>query len=259
MVRRGDRRAAAPPPHHRAGPARRPRPRRVRPAVPARRRAARRPRRRRRGPPRWRRPGLGAVEEHEFLPIADQLGLHHEFGAWLLSAAGRQLAAWGGAASTGRPLWLAVPVSPALLGHDGFVDLLAATGLPASRLVVQFSVPDPPLPDLVERLAAVRTLGARTALTGFGVQATSLSLLRRLPLDLVRVDRPTFAGADTAVVGAVVNLARQLGVEVAVDDVQQEAELRAITTAGCHLAQGSVFCPPCVPERLEAYLDTQRA
>ncbi|HTJ36616.1 MAG TPA: EAL domain-containing protein [Dactylosporangium sp.] len=209
--------------------------------------------------PRWRRPGLGAVEEHEFLPIADQLGLHHELGAWLLSAAGRQLAAWGGAGSPGRPLWLAVPVSPALLGHDGFVDLLAAAGFPASRLVVQFSVPDPPLPDLVERLAAVRTLGARTALTGFGVQATSLSLLRRLPLDLVRVDRPTFAGADSAVVGAVVNLARQLGVEVAVDDVQQEAELQAITTAGCHLAQGTVFCPPCVPERLEAYLDTQRA
>ncbi|MGI5242976.1 EAL domain-containing protein [Dactylosporangium sp. CA-139066] len=209
--------------------------------------------------PRWRRAGLGPVEEHEFLPVADQLGLHHELGAWLLGAAGRQLAAWGGTAPDGRRLWLSVPVSPALLGHDGFVDLLTASGLPASRLVVQFTVPDPPLPDLVERLAAVRMLGARTALSGFGALATSLSLLRRLPLDLVRVDRPTFAGADAAVVTAVVNLARQLGVEVAVEGVQQEAELRTITSAGCHLAQGPLFCPPSVPERLEAYLDAQRA
>ncbi|MEU7871289.1 GGDEF domain-containing phosphodiesterase [Dactylosporangium sp. NPDC049140] len=140
--------------------------------------------------PRWRRAGLGAVTDTEFLPVADQLSLHHELGAWLLAAAGRQLARWDGT----PPLWLAVTVSPALLTSDGFVDLVAATGFPPSRLVVQFTVPEPPLPDLVDRLTAVRTLGARTALNGFGIQATSLSLLRRLPLDLVRVDRRTFAG-----------------------------------------------------------------
>ncbi|MFG2045192.1 EAL domain-containing protein [Dactylosporangium sp. NPDC048998] len=208
--------------------------------------------------PRWRRAGLGAVEDAEFLPVADQLGLHLELGAWLLAAAGRQLAVWGGAAPAGRPLWLAFTVSPAMLAHDGFVDLLAAAGFPPSLLVVQFTVPDPELPDLVDRLTAVRMLGARTALDGFGVQATSLSLLRRLPLDLVRVDRRTFAGADTAVVAAVVNLARQLGVDVAVDGVRDDDEQRTIAAAGCRLAQGPLFCAPSVPERVEAYLDTQR-
>jgi diguanylate cyclase (GGDEF)-like protein/PAS domain S-box-containing protein len=216
--------------------------------------------------PRWRRAGLGAVEEAEFLPIADQLGLYQELGTWLLSAAGRQLAAWGetplpgrcGAAPAGPPLWLAVPVSPGLLAHEGFVDLIAATGFPPSRLVVQFTVPEPEPRQLVDRLTALRTLGARTALDGFGVQAASLSLLRRLPLDLVRVDRRTLAGADTAVVAAVVNLARQLGVDVAVDGVCDEQELQTVADAGCHLAQGPLFCPPSVPERLEAYLDTQR-
>ncbi|WP_426504297.1 EAL domain-containing protein [Dactylosporangium sp. McL0621] len=203
--------------------------------------------------PRWRRAGLGAVADTEFLPVADQLSLHHELGAWLLAAAGRQLAHWGGT----PPLWLAVTVSPALLASDGFVDLVAATGFPPSRLIVQFTVPPPP-PDLVDRLTAVRTLGARTALDGFGVQATSLSLLRRLPLDLVRVDRRTFAGAETAVVAAVVNLARQLGVDVAVDGVEEDAELTTITAAGCRLAQGALFCASAVPERLEAYLDSQR-
>ncbi|MER7283303.1 EAL domain-containing protein [Dactylosporangium sp. NPDC000244] len=205
--------------------------------------------------PRWRRAGLGPVTDAEFLPVADQLGLHHELGAWLLAAAGRQLGHRDGG---GPPLWLAVPVSPALLAADGFADLLAATGIPPSRLVVQFTVPEPELPDLVDRLTAIRTLGARTALDGFGVPATTLSLLRRLPLDLVRVDRRTFAGAETPVVAAVVNLARQLGVEVAVDGVRDDAELATITAAGCRLAQGSLFCAPSVPERLEAYLDTRR-
>ncbi|GAA3452530.1 hypothetical protein GCM10018962_43630 [Dactylosporangium matsuzakiense] len=209
--------------------------------------------------PRWRRAGLGPVEDTEFLPVADQLGLHHELGTWLLAAAGRQLGAWSATAVSGPPLWLAVPVSPALLASDGFVDLIAATGFPPSRLVVQFTLSEPERPDLVDRLAAIRTLGARTALVGFGVQATSLSLLRRLPLDLVRVDRRTFAGADTAVVAAVVNLARQLGVEVAVDGVRDDEELETITAAGCRLAQGSLFCAASVPERMEAYLDTQRA
>ncbi|WP_432825444.1 EAL domain-containing protein [Dactylosporangium sp. CA-092794] len=209
--------------------------------------------------PRWRRSGLGPVADAEFLPVADQLGLHLELGAWLLSAAGRQLAAWGGAGPAGSPLWLALPVSPALLGQGGLVDLVGATGFPASRLVVQFAVPDPEQPGLIDHLAAVRTLGARTALEGFGVQAASLSLLRRLPLDLVRVDRHTFAGADTAVVAAVVNLARQLGVDVSVDGVRDDDELRTVTAAGCRLAQGPLFCGPSVAERFEAYLDTQRA
>ncbi|WP_432973437.1 EAL domain-containing protein [Dactylosporangium sp. CA-233914] len=208
--------------------------------------------------PRWRRTGLGAVADTEFLPVADQLGLHHEIGAWLLAAAGRQLSAWAVPPASG-PLWLAVTVSPALLAHDAFVDLVAATGFPPSRLVVQFTVPDPQPPDLVDRLAALRALGARTALDGFGVQATSLSLLRRLPLDLVRVDRGTFAGAETPVVAAVVNLARQLGIDVAVDGVRDDEELRTLTAAGCRLAQGTLFCGASVPERLEAYLDTQRA
>jgi EAL domain-containing protein (putative c-di-GMP-specific phosphodiesterase class I) len=59
-------------------------------------------------------------------------------------------------------------------------------------------------------------------------------------------------------VAAVVNLARQLGVEVAVDGVRDDEELASITAAGCRLAQGSRFCASSVPERLEAYLDTQR-
>ncbi|MEU7871288.1 EAL domain-containing protein [Dactylosporangium sp. NPDC049140] len=59
-------------------------------------------------------------------------------------------------------------------------------------------------------------------------------------------------------VAAVVNLARQLGVEVAVDGVEADTELTTITAAGCRLAQGALFCASAVPERLEAYLDAQR-
>jgi EAL domain-containing protein (putative c-di-GMP-specific phosphodiesterase class I) len=60
-------------------------------------------------------------------------------------------------------------------------------------------------------------------------------------------------------VAAVVNLARQLGVDVTVDGVQTEDDLRATADAGCKLAQGGLFCGPAVPERFEAYLDSRRS
>jgi EAL domain-containing protein (putative c-di-GMP-specific phosphodiesterase class I) len=111
----------------------------------------------------------------------------------------------------------------------------------------------------------VRTQGVRTALDGFGAHATSLSRLRTLPLDIVKLDRRIFdatpGGPDhhDSVVAAVVHLAEQLGVDVAVSGVRTEPELRASVNAGCRLGQGDLFCPPAVPERLEAYLDTHRS
>jgi len=218
---------------------------------------------------RWRRPGLGTVPAAEFIGVVGQLGLHEQIGTWMLSAACRQLEELLGA---GRQLWLVVNVSTAHLAAPGFPDtvtgVLNAHGIAPSRLVVQFSedaVDAATGRAITEHLTKLQTLGIRTALDGFGAQATSLSRLRTLPLDIVKLDRHIFdaspSGPDhhDAVVAAVVNLAEQLGVEVAVSGVRTEPELRASVNAGCRLGQGELFCPPAVPERLEAYLDTHRS
>jgi EAL domain-containing protein (putative c-di-GMP-specific phosphodiesterase class I) len=218
---------------------------------------------------RWRRPGLGTVPGVEFIGLVDQLGLHEQIGTWLLSAASRQLEELR---SAGRDLWLVVNVSPAYLAGPGFPDtvngVLNAHGVPPSQLVVQFTFSNEDAATaraITDNLITVRTQGVRTALDGFGAHATSLSRLRTLPLDIVKLDRRIFdatpGGPDhhDSVVAAVVHLAEQLGVEVAVSGVRTEPELRASVNAGCRLGQGDLFCPPAVPERLEAYLDTHRS
>jgi len=218
---------------------------------------------------RWRRPGLGTVPTAEFQGVVDQLGLHEQIGTWMLSAACRQLSEL---LAAGRELWLVVNSSTAHLASPGFPDtvtgVLNAHGIAPSRLVVQFSedaVDAATGRAITEHLTKLQTLGIRTALDGFGAQATSLSRLRSLPLDIVKLDRRIFDAAPgapdhhDAVVAAVVNLAEQLGVEVAVSGVRTEPELRASVNAGCRLGQGELFCPPAVPERLEAYLDTHRS
>jgi diguanylate cyclase (GGDEF)-like protein/PAS domain S-box-containing protein len=208
--------------------------------------------------PRWRRPGLGTVPASEFLPVVEQLGLHEQIGRWQLNAACRQLAQW---LEGGRQLWLAVGVPVAQLAAPGFVDAFASTlnvhAVAPGRLVLQFGEAGAATPSrlLTEQLTQLRTLGARTALDQFGSQATSLSRLRQLPLDLIKLDAAGAADAHDAVLAAVVNLAQQLGVEVSVQGVRNESELRAAINAGCRLGQGDLFCPPAVPERLEAYLD----
>jgi EAL domain-containing protein (putative c-di-GMP-specific phosphodiesterase class I) len=215
---------------------------------------------------RWRRPGLGTVPGVEFLGVVDQLGLHEQIGTWTLSAACRQLS------DLQRDVWLVANVSTAHLAGPGFpetvIGVLNAHGVAPSQLVVQFTFSDEDAATaraITDNLITVRTHGVRTALDGFGAHATSLSRLRTLPLDIVKLDRRIFdatpGGPDhhDSVVAAVVNLAEQLGVEVAVSGVRTEPELRASVNAGCRLGQGDLFCPPAVTERLEAYLDSHRS
>jgi EAL domain-containing protein (putative c-di-GMP-specific phosphodiesterase class I) len=115
-----------------------------------------------------------------------------------------------------------------------------------------------------ERIGTVRSLGVRTALDGFGAGPDSLTHLRRLPIDMVKIGRSFFGeaqpdGRPLPVIDVMVGFGRRLGIDVVAVGLEAEAELELVLAAGCRFGQGRLFAYPQPAERAEAYLDEFRA
>jgi EAL domain-containing protein (putative c-di-GMP-specific phosphodiesterase class I) len=117
---------------------------------------------------------------------------------------------------------------------------------------------------VAEPLATVRAIGVRTALDGFGTGATSLAHLRRLPADLLKVDRSLFAAPAAAggqvapIIDVVVNLGRRLDVTVIAHGLEAQEHVELVRSAGCRYGQGHFYGQPAPAERIEAALVRQR-
>ena len=196
---------------------------------------------------RWARPGQGLVRPAEFISLAEERGLIVEIGSWVLSEACRtvvDLERRGGV-----PLRLSVNISGRQLLEPGLEEMvgmaLAASGLAAERLTLEITesvlLTDAEL--TVDRLSALRELGVRIAIDDFGTGYSSLSYLRRLPLDSVKIDRSfiehlTTNSRQAALVRAIVELCRSLGLETIAEGVESAAQARRLLDLGCTLAQG---------------------
>jgi EAL domain-containing protein (putative c-di-GMP-specific phosphodiesterase class I) len=225
----------------------------------------------------WRHPTLGTVSQDELMPVAEELGLLGELGRWVLHWACRQLSRW---LPEHPDLWIAVNARTRQLGDPTFPAVvtmaLEAYQVPPSALVVEVSEPDvvaardgagghPGFQDVVDNLGQLRALGVRTAVDNFGTGPTSLSQLRVLPVDLLKVDREVFgppeAGAAqvSAIMDVMVRLGRQLGIEVIAQGVETAADQETVRVAGCRFGQGTLLGgPPVPPEHLEAALERYR-
>jgi diguanylate cyclase (GGDEF)-like protein/PAS domain S-box-containing protein len=198
---------------------------------------------------RWRHPTLGVVGPDEFVPIAETSGLILPIGRWVIDAALTQLAAWRARPGAPEDLWVAVNLSAAQLGEDGFVDWfgarLAASGVPSH--CVHLEVTERALVDHVEHavdtLAELRRMGVLVSVDDFGTGYSSLSYLDRLPVDVLKVDRSFVqrlgpSSRETAVVRSIVALARTLELQVVVEGVETDEQLSIVRTLGCDFAQG---------------------
>jgi EAL domain-containing protein (putative c-di-GMP-specific phosphodiesterase class I) len=216
---------------------------------------------------RWRHPRLGTLLPGDIIPVAEHIGATDEIGAWVLSQACRQLAAWLG---EGRDLWLAVNVSYAQLCTADLVGAvrgaLAEHRVPAERLVVEVSESGlgTDCATVASQLTGLRSLGTRTALDDFGSGAASLANLRRLPVDLLKIGNPFFSEPaarpypSLPIVEVIVNLGRRLGVEIVAEGLEAVSQLEVARGAGCRFGQGHLFAQPQPAERIEAYLDSHR-
>ena len=184
----------------------------------------------------------------------------------MLDAACRQLSSWSIGDSD---FSLSVNVAPRELLTARFPERVAATlqrhALPPERLVIEVAEAwiAEDLPAIVAALAGLRKLGVRAALDDFGAGQASLSHLRRLPVDMLKLDKvlvntPTEPNSP-AVLDVVVSLGRRLGLEVVAKGLETDDEILRARDAGCLYGQGFALARPAPAERIEAYLDTHRS
>ncbi|WP_448615113.1 putative bifunctional diguanylate cyclase/phosphodiesterase [Modestobacter sp. URMC 112] len=202
---------------------------------------------------RWHHPQLGTVSPAEFIPLAEESGAIIEIGRWVLRQALHQAAAWS--TEVDGPLRMAVNLSPRQLMDDDVtrdvVAALADSGFPARQLTLEVTegvlVQD--VERVVAQLAELRALGVAIAIDDFGTGFSGLSYLRRLPADIIKIDRSFVsdlaAGSSSAsLISSIVELARTLGLAVVAEGVETDGQRRLLQDLHCGSAQGFLFARP---------------
>jgi diguanylate cyclase (GGDEF)-like protein len=214
---------------------------------------------------RWDHPERGIVGPRQFIPLAEETGVIDLLGRRILERACRDAAGWH-PHDGGPPLTVSVNISPLELAQPSIVEdvleVVRASGLEPGRLGLEITESVVLVDDRrpLERLEALRAGGVRVILDDFGTGYSSLAYLRRIPLDVLKLDRSFVKGIGDdpdaiAIVGAVTRMAETLSLEVIAEGVQTVSELRALEGLGCGLVQGYVFARPMNPAKLARVLE----
>jgi len=215
---------------------------------------------------RWRHPRLGLIPPAEFVPVAEEAGLICALGDWVLEQACRQSRAWRKRGLDG--VRIAVNVSAQQLRHGDLyarIEGLTQTyGIPPRDLeieLIESSLMAQP-GHVIAVLGRLRKLGVSVAVGGFGSGDAGLATLRRLPIDVLKIDRSLVTkidrdDGDAQVVRAIMALAGALDFAVVAEGVETEGQAAALRACGCTTAQGYLYARPAPAAKLEAWLGRQ--
>jgi diguanylate cyclase (GGDEF)-like protein/PAS domain S-box-containing protein len=204
---------------------------------------------------RWQHPKRGLVSPGEFIPIAEESGLILPIGQWVLEQACQQMAAWHAEFPFDPPLRLSVNLSPRQFQQPALVDEVARAvreaGLPPDCLKLEITegVIMRDVEATIDTLSRLKDSGIKLAIDDFGTGYSSLSYLKRLPLDVLKIDRSFVAGIgrdsdDTAIVRAIISLAKSLELEVTGEGIETPEHAALLTALGCDLGQGYYYGKP---------------
>jgi len=206
---------------------------------------------------RWHHPSKGLVSPADFVAHSEETGLIVELGRFALERAADDLAHWQKFFPLDPPLFASVNLSRRQLQDKDFAqflgDLLARNGIVPSTLkleVTEGAVAGGA--DVAAALAEIRATGAGLAIDDFGTGLSSLSQLKDIPFDTVKIDRSFLAlhgsshedGDGAVILGSIVNLAHELGRSVVVEGVENAQDVARLKDMGCEYAQGFYYSPP---------------
>ncbi|MCV0441144.1 MAG: EAL domain-containing protein [Hydrogenophaga sp.] len=218
---------------------------------------------------RWQHPQRGLIFPADFIPVAEDTGLILPLGQWVLETACEQLASWADRAQTAG-LSIAVNVSVRQFRHPDFVDMVMAaiqrTGIRPHKLKLELT--ESLLADRMEitinKMGMLKALGVTLSLDDFGVGYSSLSVLKRLPLDQLKIDKGFVADVltdpnDAAISRAIIALAQSLSLQVVAEGVETQEQRDFLAYQGCDQFQGHLFAKPLPIEALDALLQNPTA
>jgi diguanylate cyclase (GGDEF)-like protein len=206
---------------------------------------------------RWQHPKLGLLQPSKFIPLAEDTGLVVPLGEWSLRAACRQLVSWNRKGLS--ELRVSVNVAPCQFQRADFVGTVAEI-LHESEIdpaTLQLEITETSLMNsteqVIERLAELKKMGLMVAIDDFGVGYSSLGYLKRLPIDMLKIDRSFVNDAtsdpdDAALVMAIITLAHNLRLKVMAEGVETDDQLRFLHLLRCDEAQGYLFGKAEPPE-----------
>jgi diguanylate cyclase (GGDEF)-like protein/PAS domain S-box-containing protein len=213
---------------------------------------------------RWQHPEKGLIKPADFIPVAEDTGLILPLGMWVLETACEQLAIWANSQQTAH-LSVAVNVSVYQFRHPNFVDMVMAsikrTGIRPHRLKLELteSLLADRMEITIQKMGMLKDLGVTLSLDDFGVGYSSLSCLKRLPLDQLKIDKGFVADVltdpnDAAISRAIIALAQSLSLQVVAEGVETHEQRDFLAYQGCDQFQGHLFAPALPIETLEAFL-----
>jgi diguanylate cyclase (GGDEF)-like protein/PAS domain S-box-containing protein len=222
---------------------------------------------------RWHDPERGLMLPSGFIPLADETGLGHAVGNWVVDTACRQARAWRDAGL--GDITVCVNLSPAQLRDTTMISdlkkIMSRAGCEPGWL--QFEITETSMVRDVEGasvvLSKLRALGVRIAIDDFGTGFSSLSHLRHLPVDVLKIDKSFVADIESrgrrkdvsggaAIASAVIGLAHGLGLDVVAEGVERKSQLEFLTRAGCNACQGYYFCQPLPAEQFGEWVREHR-
>ncbi|SDY61500.1 bifunctional diguanylate cyclase/phosphodiesterase [Tindallia californiensis] len=213
---------------------------------------------------RWHHPVFGSVSPYEFIQVAEESGQILAIGEWVLSKACEKLASFNGRLS--HKLTMSVNVSTLQLRSRGFVDMV-------KKYVNKYKI-NPSLLELemtesvfihsfdeaVTILNELRGIGVKISLDDFGTGFSSLSYLRHLPINTLKIDKAFVQGMETdkdteVMIDSVITMAHNMNLDVIAEGVENEGQLQAMEHFDCDMVQGYYISRPLTEEMLGKYFE----
>jgi diguanylate cyclase len=214
---------------------------------------------------RWEHPNLGLVMPDEFIEVAEDSGLIESLGLWVIGKASERLLHLH---AMGHPLWCAVNCSASQMLKKDFANeaLSRISDVGLSPEWIEFEITESAaISDMAATISALTTLrkaGSKVAMDDFGTGYASLNYLRRLPMDVLKIDKSFVMDLEESdksrkIVRAVIDLAHALDLTVHAEGIENEAQRVSLIEMGCDRLQGYLLGKPMEFEQLKGWLHLQ--
>lgn len=216
---------------------------------------------------RWNHPAHGLITPEEFIPLAEETGMISQLGEWVLREACRQAMVWREKYGEGFHMGVNLSAAQFIVRNMPVLieDVLSRTGLPPGMLMLEIteSLAVGEAESTLVLLEDLKQIGCKLALDDFGTGNSSLSYLKRFPVDIIKIDRSFVKDIrtdahDAAIARATIGLAQSLGLEVIAEGVENQAQMRWLREAGCGIMQGYLFSLPLTATECDAWFRRPR-